>query len=374
MKNNIKEIKTPVYRRSIQIGKIIIGENSPVLIIPEGCDNHHGSLARAKELTHSAKEAGAKIIKFQLHLPDEEMDKKLMAKTSAKMFKKWGDLYGFIKKNLLSVEAHAELIRYCRKIGIQYFCTPFSLKAAEILKEIGGDVAFKIGSGETEDLPMIEEVAKMKKPMIISTGMTTGEEINLTVRAVKKYKTPFSLAHCISAYPPKNETELHLGVISELKERYGVPVGFSDHTPPGGIKAKNGRLISEDEIIWGAIGQGACYVEKHFTLDRNAKDADSRFSHDGKTLKKLIQTAEAAKAAMNRERDVYDCEKGVWIWAKRSLFAVCDIPAGMKIKRAMLTSKRPGVGIRSKKYKEIIGKTAKNNIKKNQLIEWKDLK
>lgn len=358
----------------IQIGNITLGDNSPFVVIPEGCDNHHGELSQAKELAYAAKEAGAKIIKFQLHLPDEEMDRQGMADTSSLMFSKWGDLYGFIKENLLAVEDHAELIRYCEKIGIQYFCTPFSAKAAQILKEIGGDAAFKIGSGETEDLPMIEKVAELGKPMFISTGMTKMDEIDLTVDLVKKFNIPFSLVHCISAYPPKSEEELHLGVISELRNRYKVIVGFSDHTPPDGITAKNGKHITESEIVWGAIGQGARYIEKHFTIDRNAKDADSLFSHDGNTLKKLIETVEFVEKAMDRRRDIYECEKDVWIWAKRSLFATRDIPAGVEITREMLTSKRPGTGIRSKNYKDIIGKITKKEIKKDQMIKWSDLK
>ena len=150
----------------IQIGKVTIGDDVPVVVIPEGCDNHHGKLDEAKALALSAKEAGAEIIKFQLHLPDEEMHRRGMAETSSKMFAKWGDLYGFIKQNQLSVEDHQKLIEYCKEIDIQYFCTPFSLRAAQILREIGGDAAFKIGSGETEDLPMIEEVAAMGRPMV----------------------------------------------------------------------------------------------------------------------------------------------------------------------------------------------------------------
>lgn len=351
-----------------------MGEHLPCVVVPEAGDNHHGNLETAKELAQSAKEAGAKIIKFQLHLPDEEMDRSGMKKTSSKMFKQWGDLYGFIEKNLLSIEDHAELIKYCKKIGIQYFCTPFSVKAAEILEEIGGADGFKIGSGETEDLPMIEKVSKMGKPMIISTGMTKLEEIDETVKIIKKARIPLILAHCISAYPPKDETELHLGVMTVLKERYKVPIGFSDHTPPEGVTARNGAHISEREIMWGAISQGAIFVEKHFTLDRKSKDADSRFSHDGKTLRKLIEDIKTIERAMDDKRDVYPHEKGVWIWAKRSLFATCDIPKGTKIKRNMITSKRPGIGIRSINYKNIIGMTAKKNIEQGEMLDPKFLK
>jgi len=357
----------------ITIGKVAFGEEYPFVVIPEACDNHHGNLDEAKELAAAAKEAGAEIIKFQLHLPDEEMDKKGMAETSSEMFKQWGDLYGFIEENLLAVEDHAELIKYCEKIGIQYLCTPFSSKAAEILKEIGGDFAYKIGSGETEDLPMIENIADLGKPMLVSTGMSTFAEIDLTVNAIRERKTPFALLHCISAYPPKSLDELHLGVISELHNRYDALVGFSDHTSPEGITTRDGEVISEDQIMWGAMGQGARFIEKHFTINRASKDADSRFSHDPTTLERLIKSVKYADEAMDKKREVYNHEKDVWIWAKRSMFAIGDIPKGTKIKRSMLKSKRPGTGIRSKNYKSIIGKKVKRNIKKDQMLLMRDI-
>ncbi|MFH0831479.1 MAG: N-acetylneuraminate synthase family protein [archaeon] len=357
----------------IQIGKVIIGDDVPAVVIAEACDNHHGNLEEAKALACSAKEAGAKIIKFQLHLPDEEMHRQGMKETSSQMFSKWGDLYGFIKQNLLSVEDHKKLIKYCNEIGIQYFCTPFSLKAAQILREIGGDAAFKIGSGETEDLPMIEEVAAMGRPMILSTGMSTISEIDLSVNAMRKEKIPFALMHCISAYPPRNETELHLGTIRELKERYKVPIGFSDHTSPDGIKTASGEHISEEAIIWAAMAMGARFIEKHFTMDRNAKDADSRFSHDGKTLKRLIGVVNAADSAFAGGRDIFEHEKDVWIWAKRSLVAAKDLKAGEVLSRDKIVSKRPGTGIRSKDYKKAIGKKLKRNISAGEMIKWEDL-
>lgn len=355
---------------NISIGSIAIGHDQPVVIIPEGCDNHQGSLTKAKEMAHAAKEAGARIIKFQLHLPDEEMDRAGMAETSSGMFAQWGDLYGFIKKNQLSIDDHAALIDYCNTIGIQYFCTPFSVKAAHILRQIGGDAAYKIGSGETEDLPLIDEVARLGRPMIVATGMSTVEEIDKSVAIMCEHDTPFALMHCISSYPPANEDELHLGVITALQQRYKALVGFSDHTSPDGVTTTLGEHIPESAVIWTAIALGARFIEKHFTIDRSADDADSRFSHDPQTLRRLIATAAAADTALDSRREVYDHERPVWIWAKRSLYAACDIAAGAAIERSMLTSKRPGTGIRSKEYRAVIGKTARVHIPAGSQIQW----
>lgn len=357
---------------TISIGKITIGPGHRVAMIAEGCDNHNGSLAKAKEMAHAAHEAGADIIKFQLHLPEEEMCKKETDETSSVMFSKWGSLYGFVEQNKLPVDDHKELMEYCRAIGIQYLCTPFSLKAAQLLNEMGAE-AFKIGSGETEDLPFIEEAAKMGKPMMISTGMSTWDEIALAVDTVKKIGAPLALAHCISVYSPKYTHQLHLGVIAELQERFKVPVGFSDHTAPEGVQSRIGTPVSQQAQIFAAIAFGACFFEKHYTLDRNQPDADSKFSLDPKTLHELVMTIRAAEESMSRERGVFEEEKPVWIWAKRSVVAAHDIPSGAVITREMFTSKRPGIGIRSKLYKEVVGKKARRNISAGEMIYWKDL-
>lgn len=354
----------------IKIGNVEFGLKKPCVMIAEGCDNHGGSLVKAKELAHAAKESGAHMIKFQLHLPNEEMLKPEMEETSSEMFAKWGSLWGFVEQNLISPDDHYELMRYCRQIGIQYFCTPFSLKAAELLNEMGVE-GFKIGSGETEDLPMLEETAKMGKPMMIATGMTRLDEVDNMVEAISPLLGPqLMLAHCISCYSPKTLKELNLGCISMLRERYNLITGLSDHTPPEGAKDASGMLVSEEKLMSAALGQGACFIEKHFTLDRNTPDADSRFSHDPNTLKRLADYVRNFEDALNSERDIFENEKPVWIWAKRSLVSVCDIPTGTKITREMLTSKRPGTGIRSKDYKQIIGKTAKENIPQNTMLKW----
>lgn len=357
---------------TITLGDLTIGQGAPCLVIPEGCDNHMGSLARAKEMAHAAKEAGASIIKWQLHLPEEEMVKDEAIAASRDMLAKWGSLWDFVVKFRLSPDDHYELKHYCEKIGIQYFCTPFSLKAAQILNQMGVS-GFKIGSGEAEDLPMIEEVAKMGRPMILSTGMTTRDEVDLAVHTIRKTNTLFALAHCMSIYAEQTADTLNYGLIGALKARHGVPVGLSDHTPPDPIRAANGAMVSHEARIWATVHQGANFIEKHFTLDRNQPDADSCFSLNPKDLRELMTTVGSAEEAMGQERRVYPQEVGVAHWAKRSVVSAVDIPAGTILTRAMITSKRPGTGIRSKDYQAIIGKTAVRFIPQNRLIQWHDL-
>jgi N-acetylneuraminate synthase len=352
----------------ITLADLKIGENHPCLVVPDGCDNHLGSLKRAKEMADAAKRAGAKIIKWQFNLPEQEMVKDEAIAASKKMLARWGSIWDFVKKFGLSIDEHYQLKQYCDKIGIQYFCTPFSLRAAEILNEMGV-AGFKIGSGETEDLLMLEEMAKMGRPMIISTGMTELSEIDLTVQAVRKTGTPFALAHCMSIYAGQKAEQLNHGVISVLKEHYNVPVGFSDHTPPAPIKTARGGLVSHEARIWAVVHQGANFIEKHFTLDRKL-DADSSFSLNPNDLKNLIETVEAAESALGTERKVFDEEAGVAEWAKHSLVSLVNIPVGTALERQMFTSKRPGTGIRTKDYKKVLGKRTKVFIPKNSLIKW----
>ena len=356
----------------ITLGEIKIGDGNPCVVIPEGCDNHMGSLERAKEMAHAAREAGAKIIKWQMHLPEEEMVKEEAIAASRVMLAKWGSIWDFVVKFSLSVDEHYQLKQYCDSIGIQYFCTPFSLRAAQILNEMGV-YGFKIGSGETEDLPMIEEVAKLGKPMIVSTGMTDITEVDLTVSALREARTAFAIAHCMSIYAGQKADKLNYGTMSMMKERYKVPIGSSDHTPPDNIEAVNGEKVSHEARIWAAVHRGANFIEKHFTLDRNQADADSCFSLNPQDLKNLIRTVGAAEEAMGRERKVFAEEKPVAEWAKRSLVSVADIHPGTVISRELFTSKRPGTGIRSKNYRMVLGRKAKVFIPKNTLIKWEHL-
>ena len=174
-----------------------IGGDGKVFIIAEGCDNHMGDLDTAKEMARLAKLAKCDCIKFQHHLPDEEMLKEVPMSSNFNI-----PLYEFLKLHALKLEQHAQLKKYCEAIGIQYLCTPFSLKAAYELNEIAVD-AFKIGSGEMTDIPTLNKIAEIGKPMIVSTGMSAIAEIERTYNALTRTGVAFALMNCVSEYPPK---------------------------------------------------------------------------------------------------------------------------------------------------------------------------
>ena len=196
----------------IRIENKWIGENEPVFIIAEAADNHMGSLETAKEMARLARLAGADAIKFQHHLPDEEMLPDVPMSSNFDI-----PLYEFLKRYALTLKQHQELMAYCREIGILYMCTPFSLKAAKELNTIG-ITAFKIGSGEMTDIPSLVRIAALGKPMIVSTGMCTFEEIDRTYNALKDVCPELALTNCLSEYPPVY-ADVNLRVIEEMIRR-----------------------------------------------------------------------------------------------------------------------------------------------------------
>jgi sialic acid synthase SpsE len=209
--------------RSITIGQREIGAGRPCFVIAEAGINHNGDVKIAAELVEAAAAAGADAIKFQTHFPEHEM---LRAGATAAYVGE--SLFDLLTRTALSREDHVTLRDRAQQKGILFLSTPFSREAADFLETLGVP-AFKTGSGELTHLPMQQHIARKGKPMIISTGMSTPDEIDRTVQAVRGVGTPFALMHCTSTYPTPYE-HVQLDCIPALQEKYGVPVGFSDHT------------------------------------------------------------------------------------------------------------------------------------------------
>lgn len=338
----------------ITIGKRKIGYNYPVYIIAEGCDNHLGNLDVAKEMARQAKLAGADAIKFQHHIPDEEMLPDVPMSDNFNM-----PLYDFLKKYALTLEQHVELKKYCESIGIQYLCTPFSWKAAQELNEIGVE-AFKIGSGEMTDIPTIKRIASFGKPMIVSTGMSTFEEIDRTYKLLRDMNVPLVFMHCVSEYPPVYQ-DINLKVINQMIERYPEAIiGHSDHTPD---------LFT----CFAAVALGAKVIEKHVILDKRQPGPDQSVSIDFYELATLVEGIRKIELAMGSEKIIHEREKQIRKWAFRSIVSLRDIKAGEIITEDMIWSKRPGTGIPSYFMDKIVGAKAKRFILANTLLSWDDI-
>ncbi|MDB3947370.1 N-acetylneuraminate synthase family protein [Candidatus Pelagibacter sp.] len=331
--------------------------NKKVYIIAEACDNHFGSLNLAKRMIIKAKLAGADAIKFQHHLPDEEMLKKV---PKSKNFST-GDLYSFLKKNALNLKQHLELKKFSQINKIQYLCTPFSLAAAKELNNRLKIDAFKIGSGEMTDIPSLKEIAKFNKPMIISTGMSMEFEIMRTYKSLKNINKKLAFLHCLSEYPV-DPTDLNLGYIQILKKKFPKNIiGYSDHS-------------INSEFAIGAVALGAQIIEKHVTLDKKMKGPDQNVSIDFEDLKILIESVRNLEKSLGKIKKIHKKEKIIRKWAFRSLVSIKDIKKGAKFTLNNTWSKRPGTGIPSFNLNKVLGKKSKIYIKKDQLIKWNQIK
>ena len=326
--------------------------NNKVLIIAEACDNHFGNIDNAKQLVLKAKSAGADIIKFQHHIPDEEMLKNVPKSKNFKI-----SLYNFLKKYALKLKDHEELINFCKKKKIQYLCTPFSYKAACELNEIGVDF-FKIGSGEFTDYPFIRKLCEFKKPIILSTGMSTIKDIDFVYEKLLKIKkNQIIFMNCTSEYPPRLE-DINLGFITKMQKRYSkFIIGHSDHT--------NNIYTS-----LGAVALGARLIEKHVYLDKKNFGADRDVSISFKQLESLVKGIKVLEKSLDDEKMIYKLEKPIEKWAKRSLVSVRHIKKNQILKAEDIWSKRPGTGIPSRFYDKFIGKKVKKEIKMNTLLNY----
>lgn len=330
-----------------------IGDDAPCFIIAEGCDNHLGNIQTAKKMAREAKLAGADAIKFQHHLPDEEM---LPDAPMSDNFEE--PLYEFLKKYALILEDHRELKRYCDEIGILYMCTPFSWKAAMEINELVP--LFKIGSGEMTDIPTLVRIGEYGKPMIVSTGMSTYDEIDRTYQALVRRNVPLVLMNCLSEYPPVYE-DLNLRVINEMMHRFPEAViGHSDHTP-------------DLYTCFAAVTLGARVIEKHVILDKRQPGPDQSVSIEFDELARLVEGIRKIEVSLGREKRVHSKEQAVRTWAFRSIVSLRPIAADEVIQQEDIWSKRPGTGISAHQMDEVIGKRAVKDIPANTLIGWQDL-
>ena len=340
---------------SFKIANRTVGDDHPVFIIAEGGDAHLGSIDLAKEMIRLARLSGADAIKFQHHLPYEEMLED--SPTSDNMKE---PLYDFLVKNALTIHQHIELKEYCDEIGIQYMCTPFSYAAAVELNDAGILDAIKIGSGEMTDIPSLLKMTKFKKPMIVSTGMCTLDEIEETYSALIEAGAELALTNCVSEYPPVYE-DINLHVINRMQDMFGAAViGHSDHTP---------TLYT----CFGAVMLGAKIVEKHVIVNKLTPGPDQSVSIDFNELRQLVDGIRILEAASGDDKKIHEKEADIRAWAFRSLVSCCEIKKGQVISQDMVWSKRPGTGIPSKDMCKVIGRTAARNIENNVLLSWKDI-
>ena len=338
----------------MKIGNRSIGPNEPPLIIAEIGINHGGSLDVAKSMVDLIVHSGCECVKHQTHIIEDEMTeeaKEIFPPNANK------SIWDVMKECSLKLDEEQELKEYAENLGLIWISTPFSRMAADFLDEI--DVpAFKIGSGEADNLPLINHIAQKGKPIIMSTGMQSIKSLKNSVNILEKSGVEYALLECTNLYPSPPEI-VSLQGIQELKEAFPKTlVGFSDHS-------------IGPYIALASVALGACIIERHFTDTRYRSGPDITCSMDPAELRLLVdRSIEIHKALMNPKQRT-EPEESVYKFARASVVADRDMAAGHIITEKDIWVRRPGSGeIPGYKYNDIIGKKLRLDVKKNHQFKW----
>ena len=333
----------------IEINGKRIGHQYKPYIVAEMSGNHNGEIKNALAIIKEAKEAGADAVKIQTYTPDtltinHDGDEFLLKEG----LWRGRNLYDLYEEAHTPWDWHKELFDYAKSIDITLFSSPFDKTAVDLLEDLNNPI-YKIASPELIDLDLIKEVAKTKKPIIFSTGMGTFNEIEEAVKTARDYGAKeIILLHCTAAYPAPYQ-EANLSTINELKKRFGVISGLSDHT--------RGTLISTI-----AVAMGASLIEKHFIIDRSKGGVDSEFSIEPNELKRLVDDTNTASLAIGEVAFKPTKSEAAVLKNRRSLYVVKELKKGEIIKKENVKSIRPGNGLLPKYIDYIIGKEASRDL------------
>lgn len=328
-----------------------------VFIIAEAGVNHNGDLTLAKQLIEQAADAGADAVKFQTYKTEN-----LVCKTAAKAAYQFGTTdenesqYDMLKKLELTKDMHEVLIGYSRQIGIQFLSTPFDTDSIDLLSGYQLET-YKIPSGEITNYPYLKKIAGLHKRVILSTGMSTMEEIGAAIQLLQQNGVgSITLLHCTTEYPAPMG-EVNLRAMSAMHQRFGLPVGYSDHT----------RGI---EISIAAAAMGAVVIEKHFTLNRDLEGPDHKASLEPAELKAMVAAIRNVEKALgNGEKKVTASEAANISTVRKSIVAYRNIAKGEVFTEENITTKRPGTGISPMVWEQVLGKKAGRAFKKDEIIE-----
>ena len=353
MVENILDKKNKIFK----IGDRKIGENFPPFIIAEIGINHEGNLEKAKRMVLDACNAGAECVKFQSHIVNDEMSphaKEVIPSHTNE------SIYNIIEKCSLSEKEEIKLKNYVEELGMIYLCTPFSRESANRLERMNV-LAYKIGSGECNNYPLIKHIASFGKPIILSTGMNNLDSISKSVKILEENNVPYAILQCTSIYPTPYE-KIRLTAINELKEKFpNAIVGLSDHSV-------------SIYPCFGAIPLGARILEKHFTSDKSWTGPDIPLSITPNKLKQLIIGSNAIYKSLQGKKEIFEEEKSTIKFAHSSVVTIKDIQKGDKFNKENIWVKRPGTGeIKSEEFEKILGKSASKTIKKDTQLRYEDV-
>lgn len=342
--------------KSFKIEKCEVGDKSPCFIIAEVAQAHDGSLGLAHSFIETAAKTKVNAIKFQTHIAAAEST--LQEPWRVKFSRQDESRYAYWKRMEFTEPQWKELKEHANSLGLIFLSSPFSVEAVELLDRIGMP-AWKIGSGEVTNKPLFAAIAKTKKPILLSTGMSSWKEISDAVNAIESYNIPFALFQCTSIYPTPPE-KIGLNIISELKEKFSVPVGLSDHS----AKFYTGLAAAQ---------AGADLIEVHLTLSKNmfGPDVTSSLTPEELTLLtegiRHIEKLRAHPVNKDLMAEELCAMKAVF---QKSIVAKKDLAAGTRITADHLALKKPGTGLSPDKLENIIGKILNQSLKvDDQILE-----
>jgi len=330
-----------------------ISKEQRSFIVAEAGVNFRDDVELGKAFVEEAADAGADAVKFQTHLPTAEMVESEMRDLDM------GALYERMGVYELSMDEHRELKAHCEDHGVTFLSTPFSPAAVECLEELGVS-AYKVGSGELTNHHLLRTIAETGKPMIVSTGMHDMATVGETYELLDEHASAFMFLYCVSEYPTE-PSDFNLGLIERMHEKFGVPVGFSDHST--GVEAAA-----------VAMARGADLVEKHFTIDRRLPGGDQEVSIEPEELEKLVEYATLCHETKGDQKEVRDDEAAIAEWARHSVVTASQVAAGETITAEQLTTKRPGTGIPATEFDGVVGRVAAHDIDANTTLRETDLK
>lgn len=334
--------------------------NKHVLIIAEAGVNHNGSLELAKQLIDKAVDAGVDIIKFQTFKSEKLVSKaaKQADYQQRNIGKKDEGQFAMLKKLELSQADHEELIAYSNKKGIRFFSTAFDLDSIDYLHSLNMRL-WKIPSGEITNYPYLRKIAQYQEPVILSTGMCELTDIEATLNVLLEFgvkKEQITILHCNTEYPTPF-ADVNLKAMLEIEEKFGVQVGYSDHTK--GI-----------EVPIAAVALGATVIEKHFTLDKNMEGPDHKASIEPEELKAMVSAIRNIEKALGTgHKTISESERKNIEIARKSIVAARSIESGELLTEENLTVKRPGNGINPMRWNEVVGTRAIHNYNEEDPIQ-----
>jgi N-acetylneuraminate synthase len=339
----------------LAIGDRLVGPAHPPLVVPEIGINHVGSMEKARRMVHDAASAGAEIVKFQTHIPAAEM-----VPNDVVPGNETRSIWDIISEAVLSAEDERALKAEAEALGMAFLSTPFSREAADRLEALGV-AAYKIGSGECSNLPLLDHIASFGKPMIVSTGMHDLDGLRPTVDLLRAHGVPYALLHCTSVYPTPPSL-VRLGAIAELREAFpDAVIGLSDHT-------------LNNHTCLAAAALGASILERHFTSDRDWPGPDIEVSMDPPALADLVAGANEIHAALGGAKTVLPEEQVTIDFAFASVVTIAPVAAGSPLDASNTWVKRPGDGeIPATRLDEVLGRTARVDLPEGHQVTWADV-